>query len=56
MTSYLVANDNGFVFKRGDEKDLAMKLIYLLNNEVIMKKFGENSKEYVKKFSRKRIA
>jgi len=47
---------NGIFTITGDEKDLAKKLIYLLQNKDLRLKLGKNAKEHVKFFSMKRIA
>jgi len=47
---------NGLFAETGDKKDLAEKIVYLFENEEVMKKFGKNSKSNVKEFSWKRIA
>lgn len=42
---------NGLYTITGDHIDLANKIIYLLQNDELIKQFGNNSKELVKKFS-----
>jgi glycosyltransferase involved in cell wall biosynthesis len=46
---------NGLFTETGNIKDLAEKIVYLLENEDIMMKFGKNSKIKVKEFSLERM-
>jgi glycosyltransferase involved in cell wall biosynthesis len=46
---------NGLFIKTGDKKDLAEKIVYLFENEEVMKNFGRNSKSDVQEFSWKKI-
>jgi glycosyltransferase involved in cell wall biosynthesis len=47
---------NGIVTKRGDENNLADAIIYLLENEEVREKMGENAKKKVDDYSWERIA
>jgi glycosyltransferase involved in cell wall biosynthesis len=47
---------NGLSTKKGDDKDLAKKIIYLLENDDIRKSMGNNAREKVKGFSWERVA
>jgi glycosyltransferase involved in cell wall biosynthesis len=47
---------NGLFTETGDKKDLAQKIVYLFENEDVMKNFGENSKIKVKNFTLSHIA
>jgi glycosyltransferase involved in cell wall biosynthesis len=47
---------NGIVTKRGDENDLAEKIIYLLENEDIREKMGKNARKKVEDYSWEKIA
>ena len=47
---------NGAFTKRGDEKNLADAIIYLLENEDIRKKMSKNAMERIKDYSWERIA
>jgi len=47
---------NGLLVKNGDYVDLAHKIVYLLNNEMLRSKMGKNSREKVEKFSWKNVA
>jgi len=47
---------NGIVTKRGDEKSLADEIIYLLENEDVRKRMGENAKRKVENYSWERVA
>ena len=47
---------NGIVTKRGDEKNLADAIIYLLENEDIREKMGKNGRRKVEDYSWERIA
>jgi len=49
-------NYNGLFSKTGDQDDLANKIIFLLQNEDVIKKYGKNAKEKVKTFTWNRIA
>lgn len=42
---------NGFFTKTGDSKDLADKILYLLQNEIIRKEMGVNAKKNANNFS-----
>ena len=47
---------NGLYTRTGDPKDLAEKIIHLLENEEIRKKLGKNARRIVKYFSWEKIA
>lgn len=47
---------NGLFTKRGDEKNLADAIIYLLENEEIREKMGKNARKRVENYSWRRIA
>lgn len=47
---------NGLFTRRGDEKDLADAIIYLLENEDVRKKMGRNAKKHVKNYTWDKIA
>lgn len=47
---------NGIVTKRGDEKNLADAIIYLLDNEETREKMGKNGRKKVEVYSWERIA
>jgi glycosyltransferase involved in cell wall biosynthesis len=47
---------NGIVTKRGDEKNLADAIIYLLENKEVREKMGINGRKKVKDYSWERIA
>lgn len=47
---------NGLFTKRGDEKNLADAIIYLLENEDIREKIGKNARKKVENYSWERIA
>ena len=47
---------NGLFTKRGDENDLADKIIYLLENEGERRRMGENARERAKEFTWERSA
>ena len=47
---------NGVFFRKGDEKDLANAIIYLLENEEIRKKMSKNAKKHVKNYTWEKIA
>ena len=47
---------NGIVTKRGDEKNLADAIIYLLENEDVREKMGKNARKKVEDYSWERIA
>jgi glycosyltransferase involved in cell wall biosynthesis len=47
---------NGIITKRGDPKRLADAIIYLLENEDIKKKMGENARKKVENYSWEKIA
>ena len=47
---------NGIVTKRRDEKNLADAIIYLLDNEGVREKMGENARKKIKDYSWEKIA
>ena len=47
---------NGLFTKTGDENDLAEKVLYLLENEDIREKMGENARKKIKDYSWDKIA
>ena len=47
---------NGLFTKRGDENSLVDAIVYLLKNEDLRKKMGENARKKVKNYSWERIA
>ena len=47
---------NGIVTKRGDEKNLAEAIIYLLENEDVREKMGQKARKKVEDYSWERIA
>jgi len=54
--AYVVKNDFGISFKKGNVVDLQKKIKYLWNNESLIKELGENGKKYAKNFTWDRIA
>jgi 1,2-diacylglycerol 3-alpha-glucosyltransferase len=48
--SRFFVEDNGFLFKSKDPKDLADKILILLKNKKLMEKMGKNSLENVKQY------
>lgn len=47
LKSSLINNLNGLTFRKNDIQDLTEKLIFLIKNEHIRKKFGKNGRKYV---------
>jgi glycosyltransferase involved in cell wall biosynthesis len=47
---------NGFFTRTGNDRDLATKIIYLLENEEVRKRIGRNARQKVKEFSWERVA
>jgi glycosyltransferase involved in cell wall biosynthesis len=47
---------NGIVTKRGDSKALADAIVYLLENEDVRRKMGENARRKAEKYSWEKIA
>lgn len=43
-------NDNGFLFRTGDQRDLAEKIIKLIADPILKKQMGENSLKKVKQY------
>lgn len=50
LRSSLVNELNGLTFKQNETKDLTEKLTFLIENEHIRKKLGENGRKYVNKY------
>ena len=48
-------NDNGFLFTPGNEKDMAQKLLVLLENKELRKKMGRRSLAIIKQHDIKNI-
>ena len=48
-------NDNGFLFTPGNEKDMAQKLLVLLENKELRKKMGKQSLAIIKQHDIKNI-
>lgn len=47
---------NGLFTKTGDEKDLATKIVYLLQNEDVRRRMGINAREKVNEFTLEKVA
>lgn len=50
LRSSLVNELNGLTFKKNETQDLTEKLIFLIENEHIRKKLGENGRNFVKQY------
>lgn len=48
-------NENGYICKLGDIDDMANKIIYLIKNSELRKKFGKESKELAKNYLEDKI-
>lgn len=47
---------NGVFFNTGNENDLALKIMYLLQNDNLRRKIGDNAKEMVKEYTWEKIS
>lgn len=50
LTSIITHNENGLVYKKGNQKDLKEKLQYLLLNKNVRVRIGANARIYVEKY------